>query len=230
MSNELTTVKINLPSNLSTDMALFDDMAKGADFLPRLQLITSGKYVNKGKISPGHWGVPLVGGEDIEDLGTVIDVLVIAWRPKAMDVKDKSMIIVNYDPQSDEFKRIATAKKQPGETMTNCMWGPTFLVYERSTGKFYEMFMSNASGRQEAGKLKPFLPDSNDGLLTPARLSIRYKEKGSNGWHVPVVTKCTMPFETVPTEEEIFATAEKFMAAKSGVEKVEDGAPQGRAR
>lgn len=230
MSNELSTVKINLPANLTSDLTGFDDMAKGADFLPRIQLVTKGKYVDKGKITPGRWGVPLVGGEDITDLGNVIDILVIGWRPKAMDVSNKAMIIVNYDPQSEEFKRIATAKKQPGQTMTNCMWGPTFLVYERSTAKFYELFMSNASGRQEAGKLKPFLPESNDGLLLPARLSIRYKEKGTNGWHVPVVTKCTMPFEEVPTEEEIFATAEKFMAAKSGVEKVDEGTSEGRAR
>lgn len=233
MSNEiaLSNLKINLPAQLVDEMDSYDDVAKGSDFLPRLQLITKGKYVDKGKIAPGHWGVPLTG-EEITDLGTKIDIIPLVYRPKAMDVSNPAMIIVSFDKDSDEFKRIVSAKKKPGQTSTGCIWGPTFLVYERSTAKFYELFMSNKSGRTEAPKMRPFLLVSTGGVPTPASISIRYKEKGSNGWHVPDISKCTMPFEVVPTQEEIEAQIAKFMELKSGVERAtqEEEETQTRAR
>lgn len=229
MSNELalSNVKINLPSLAMDAMSDFDEVAKGSDYLPRLQLITKGKYVDKGKIPPGHWGVPTIGDE-ITDLGTKIDIIPLVYRAKAMDVSNRELIIVSFDKASDEFKRIMTAPKNTG-----CLWGPAFLVWERSTEKFYELFMSNKSGRTEAPKMKPFLLASTGGRLAAATISIRYKEKGPNGWHVPDISKCTMPFEVLPDAVAINEQIEKFMALKSGVEKAtqeEEAATQGRAR
>jgi hypothetical protein len=216
--NELTTFHIdNLPAVSDQMLGELAEVSKGADFLPRIQLVTKGKYVDTGKIPPGHWGVPLVGGEDIDDLGTAIDILPLAFRPKALDVSDKNAIISNYDMASDEFKRIQAAPKDSG-----CMWGPTFLVIERNTGKLYELFFGNASGRNEAGKLRPFLPGGNSPSPSPATLNIRYKKTPAYGWHVPVITKCSEPFTSGPKKEEILKAIEKFMAAKGGIEKVEE--------
>lgn len=215
MSNELTTFHVdNLPSVSDQLFGELAEVSKGSDFLPRIQLVTKGKYVDLGKLPPGHWGVPVPGGDEIEDLGTSIDIIPLAFRPKALDVSDKSAIVSSYDINSDEFKRIQSAPKDSG-----CMWGPTFLVLERNTEKLYELFFGNASGRQEAGKLRPFLPGGRSPSPSPATLNIRYKKTPQYSWHVPVVTPCSEPFTAGPTQAELVKAVEKFMAMKGGVEK-----------
>lgn len=218
MSNELTTFHLdNLPAVSDQMFGELAEVSKGSDFLPRIQLVTKGKYVDTGKIAPGHWGVPLPGGEEIEDLGTSIDVLPLTFRPKALDVSDKTAIISSYDINSDEFQRIKNAPKNSG-----CMWGPTFLIVERNTGKLFELFFGNASGRTEAGKLRPFLPGGNSPAPSPATLNIRYKKTPDYGWHVPVITKCSEPFTNGPRKEEILKAIERFMSQKGGIEKVDE--------
>jgi hypothetical protein len=226
MTTEISTL-VNL-GNLSLatadELSALEVVSNVTQYLPRIQLITKGKYVDTGKIAPGHWGVPQAGGEDIEDLGVKIDVLPLMARPKAMDVSDHDAIITVYDPNCDEFKRIMTAPKDSG-----CMWGPTYLVYERSTEKFYELFFCNASGRTEAAKLKAFLPNAEG--VQAATLSIRYKKKPQYSWHVPVITKCTMPFDDIPSTEVFDEYIAKFREVKGGVERVEETEkPTKRAR
>jgi len=218
MSNELTTFHIdNLPAVSEEIMGQLTEVSKGADFLPRIQLVTKGKYVDTSKIAPGHWGVPQPGGEEILDLGDVIDIVPFTARAKALDVSDREAIISCYNLQSPEFQRIKNAPKNTG-----CMWGPSFLVLERNTAKLYELFFGNASGRSESGKLRPFLPVGKQGP-SPATLSIRYKKTPDYGWHVPVVTKCSEKFTSGPASEEIVAAVTKFMSEQGGVEKVPEG-------
>jgi len=218
MTNALANLKVSLPSATSTDMAAFEAVAKGSSFLPRIQLITKGKYVDTGKISPGHWGVPQPGGEEIQDLGDKVDVIPFAFRPKAMDVSDREAIVTSYDVNDPEFKRIVAAPKNTG-----CIWGPTFLVFERNTQKFYELFFSNASGRSEASKMRPFLPsEENEGLPSAASMGIRYKQTKDYGWHVPVITKCTLTFDSIPPGEKILEVIEAFNTQSGGVEKVDE--------
>jgi len=230
MSKELVPFKVSaLPAVREDVMGQLAEVSKGSDFLPRLQLITKGKYVDTGKIAPGHWGVPLTGGEEIEDLGEKIDIIPLDARPKALDVADKEAIISVYDTRDPEFQRIKNAPKNTG-----CMWGPSFLVLERSTGKMYELFFGNASGRSEAGKLRPFLPSKDSPSPSPASLGIRYKKMPDYGWHVPVVTKCSEPFDpsNCPDDAAITKEVERFRNPSKGTEKVpEEQAPaKGRAR
>lgn len=214
----------NLPAVADDVLEQIDEVSQASEFLPRIQLISKGKYVDTGKISPGRWGVPQPGGEDITDLGDKIDVIPLDARAKALDVSDKENIISVYDTTDQEYQRIKNAPKNSG-----CLYGPSFLVVERSTGKLYELFFSNKSGRNEAGKMKPFLVNR-----TPCTLSIRYKKGPDYGWHVPVISKCSEPFspDNVPSMEVINAELEKFRnPEKGGDEKVsEDEVPTDRAR
>jgi hypothetical protein len=223
MSNELVPFKANFLPAVTTDVLNeVDEVSQGSDFLPRIQLVTKGKYVDQGKIMPGHWGVPQPGGEEILDLGPSIDVIPLDARAKALDVSDREAIIAVYKTSDPEFQRIKAAPKNSG-----CMWGPSFLVIERSTGKMYELFFGNASGRNEAGKLRPFLATAN-ALPTPATLGIRYKQTKDYGWHVPVIKKCSEPFDPAdcPPDDAITAEIAKFRNPQSGVQVVdEDEAP-----
>lgn len=184
------------------------------NYLQRIQLITKGKYVDTGKISPGHWGVPK--GEDITDLGEAIDILPVSVRAKGLDVSDRENILVTYDKASDEYKRIKAAPKNTG-----CMWGPSYLVLERKTQTLFELFFGNPSGRAEADKLLPFLP-SKESRASVATMLIKYKQTKDYGWHVPVVTKCSEPIEGGPPVEDILKAIEKFNNPEAGPEKAEE--------
>jgi len=216
-----------LPSTeLVTDSQL-QELSKGTDYLQRIQLITKGKYVDTAKISPGRYGVPQPGGEEILDLGPEIDILPLCVRPKALDMRDREAVIAVYDMDSSAFQEIKAESSKAGG---GCMWGPSFLVLERSTGEFYELFMGTKSTRAESGNLVKFLAVSEDAATRrgveahgplPCTLKVRYAKKGPHGWHVPVVTKCSEPFTTLPDVDRIREEVEKFVSAKdNGIQNV----------
>ena len=231
-----------LPSTQIGSDDQFADLAKSADFVGRLQLFTKGKAINRKLVGPGNYGVP-ESDDEVIDLGDTIDIIPLARRPKAIDMTDNEAIIVNYDPATDEFKRIAA---QSLEKESHCMYGPSFLVYERSTGRFLEFFCGNKSSRSEAKKVYPYLPltqadidakaaagnDVSDlqphGPL-PLTLKSRLVEKGTYSWHVPVVVKCSTPFAKVPPMDRIVKEITAFLTIKdNGVERAQE--QTGRAR
>jgi hypothetical protein len=228
-----------LPSCDLATTAELTELTKGTDFLQRVQLVTKGKYVDTQKIAPGHYGVPQPGGEEILDLGASMDIMPLAVRAKALDMQDRDAIIAVYDMNLPEFDRIKTAAALPN---SSCMWGPSFLVLERTTGNLYELFMGNKSARQESGKLTPFLPLSTEKAEligeephgpVPCTLSARYVQRKDYGWHVPVVSKCSEPMTKLPPLEKVREEIEKFAAAKdNGIERVSEEGEKtaGRAR
>lgn len=198
------------------------------EFLPRIQLVTKGKYVDKGKITPGHYGVP-EGDDDITDLGESIDILPLAVRDKALDTTEDPPLAV-FDAEDEVFQDIVD---RAGEKDSGCMFGPSFLVFERNTGKFYEFFCGNKSARMEAGKFSSYLPVSEEqaaqfGIKAqppqPLTLRAKYIERPRYSWHAPQVTKCSTPFSNLPPIEKIVEEINKFLNPKAAeVEKAEEG-------
>lgn len=233
----------NLPvANVSVDQ--FDELSKSTDYLGRLQLFTKGKLVNQRKIGPGEYGIP--SGEEVEVLGDKVDLLILARRAKAIDLSDREAIVVNYDPASDTFKDIAA---RSGVQDSGCMYGVSFLVYERTTGRFLEFYCGTKSARPVAGKIYPFMALTQgqiDALEEqgkdvselephgpkPLTLTSRLIEKGSYSWHVPVVLPSSTAFEDLPAVEKIAEQITRFLAPEdNGVEKVtEEEASNRRAR
>ena len=241
----LVPVNLNqLPSTQLGSDDQFTDLAKSADYIGRLQLFTKGKAVNKKLVGPGNYGIP-ISDEEVNDLGDEIDIIPLARRPKAIDMTDNEAIIVSYDPESAEFKRIAATSL---EKESHCMYGPSFLVYEKSTGCFLEFFCGNKSSRSESKKVYPYLPLSQADIdakaarnedvsdLTPhgpipLRLKSRLVEKGQYSWHVPVVVKCTEPFTKLPPMDRIAKEITAFLTVKdNGVERATPATTTGRAR
>lgn len=244
--SETNLVPVNfeqLPSTQVGSDDQFMELARSADFLGRLQLYTKGKAVNRKLVGPGNYGIP-ASDEEVQDLGDEIDVLVLARRPKAIDMTDNEAIIVSYDPECAEFKRIAATSL---EKESHCMYGPSFLVFERKTGRFLEFFCGNKSSRNEAKKIYPFLPLTQadidakaaakqdvTGLAPhgpiPMTLKSRLVEKGTYSWHVPVVVKCIEAFENLPLMEKVVKEITSFLTVKdNGVERAAAPAT-GRAR
>lgn len=216
MGNALAVAGLtNLPS---VDVN-FGDYSTDFDFVPRIQLVTKGKYVDLGKIDPGHYGVPQ-GEDEILDLGEAIDVLPLAVRNKALDTNSDPPVAV-YDVNDPLYVEI---KERAAEKDSGCMFGPSFLVFEPTTGNFYELFLGNKSGRQESGKLAPYLPVSKEQAKkfgveakgpTPATLQVKYIQRPRYSWHVPVVTKCSTPITNLPDGEIVAEQVAKFLEAKS---------------
>jgi hypothetical protein len=243
--SETSLVPVNLSqlpiTQIGTDEQ-FMELAKSSEFLARLQLYTKGKAINKGLIKPGNYGIP-INEDELVDLGSVVDLLPFARRPKAIDLTDIEAIITSYDPDNEEFKRIASASL---EKESHCMYGPSFLVIEKKEGRFLEFFCGTKSMRNEAKKIYPFCPLSdadierqrsagNDVSDLEAHgplamtLKSRLVEKGAYSWHVPVVSKCSTPWLKLPAEDKIVAEIGRFLACKGDeVEIVKE--PEGKKR
>jgi len=199
-------------------------------FLKRIQLSSSkDKYAGQGLIAPGHFGVPL-GEAEIQDLGATIDILPLCVRDKALDTNEDPPLAV-FDPDDEVFQDI---EQRAGQKDSGCMYGPSFLVFERNTGEFYEFFCGNKSARREAGKFGPYLPVSEaqaaefEGVEAqppqPLTLSSEYVKRGKYQWYVPVVNKCSAPFTNLPPIEKIVDEINKFLNPKvQEVEKAEEG-------
>lgn len=246
MSDTTAMVPVNLDQLPSTQIGTddqFAELAKGGDYINRLKLYTKSKDSIKGLIADGHYGIP-ESDEKVIDLGVSVDILPLARRPKAIDMNDMEALVISYDTEAEEFKRIAT---KAGEADSHCQYGVSFLVYERSTGQFLEFFCGNKSSRIEAKKLFPFLPltqadidakaeagnpvgDLKPHGPVPVTLKVRVAENRKGIWHVPEVVMCSSPFTRLPSGETIRREIAKFLAVKdNGVEKVQDTRPA-RAR
>ena len=246
MSDNTAMVPVNLEQLPSTQIGTddqFAELAKGGDYIGRMQLFTKSKANMKGLIPSGHYGIP-ESDEEIIDLGPSVDLLPLARRPKAIDMTDMEALVISYDMESEEFKRIAA---KSAESDSHCQYGPSFLVYERSTKRFLEFFCGNKSSRIEAKKLFPFLPLSQADINAkaengngvgdlkphgpiPVTLKTKVAENRKGTWHVPVVVMCASPFTSLPSDDVIRREIVKFLTIKdNGVEKVQDSRPA-RAR
>lgn len=213
--NEVATVAslTNLPTTARrTDLAKF---SSGTEYLSRMQLIAVGsKYVAKGKIVGGNYGIP--GSDDeIIDLGSTVDLLPLAVRDKALDTSGEKPI-ATFDCDSDLFQDIVEKSKIQN---SGCLHGASFLVLERNTGRLLEFFLGNASGRYVSEKMDAFLAidDARAGELgveprepIPVTFSSELREGKYTYW-VPVLNECSTPFDTIPEMDVILKEVERFV-------------------
>lgn len=245
MSTDLVTVDLTqLPSTQLGSDEQFSELSRSAGFLGRLQLFTKGDAINEGLIPPGTYGIP-ESDKKIIKLGVQIDVLPLARRTKALDMSEQTPI-ANYDATSDQFKDIA-ARSQ--ESDSKCMYGTSFLVFERSTGRMLEFFCGSKSTRPIAGDIAVFLPLTQADIdrkkaagadvsqmephgPRPCTMKVRLiKSKRGYSWHVPEIQECSVPFTNLPSTEAVIAEITRFITAKAEVEVVqEEPGKKARAR
>ena len=203
----------------------FAASAKSGDYLPRLQLMTaSSKPCKSGDFPINHFA--LIDGQTLKDLGQSVDVVVCAWRPKALDMGEQ--IIAIYDPKADadgnptgEFLRI---QEKASEKDSGCMYGHEYLVWLASEKAFALFFMGSASMRRESPNLKAR-------MLKAATIVPQHIETKSYDWWSPEVKACSTPQEPLPSQEAMDEEMEKFNnPVETEVERVEDEDKSGRDR
>ena len=194
----------------------FNKVSATGSYLPRLQLYGGNSDACKeGKIGIGRWGLTI--DDSITDLTPEVDVVILSWRPKALQI-DGETIITEYDPNSDNFKKIAALSD---EKDSGCMFGPEFLVYIPGHN-FATLYMSSKTARREAKNVRPLLGKA-------ATLKCRLIKTVKYSWHGPVVVPCSAPL-TLPPLSEIQGQITKFQnPPKQEVEIVSDEGT-GRAR
>lgn len=175
----------------------FSLATKTGDWLPRLQLMTANSDKTKlGEFPMNHYA--LINGQNYRDVGPAVDILIIAWRPKAIEMGDE--VITVFDPRHPEFVRI---QEKSGEQNSGCMYGPEFLVYVPSAKEFATFFMGSKSSRREA-------PGVKARMLKAGTLKSHVVKTAKYTWQVPSCTPCTTPFE-VPDADEVKEQADKFL-------------------
>ena len=173
----------------------FDKVA-ASKYLPRVQLMTSNsKPCKSGEFPMNHYA--LVRGKNFTDLTESVNVLVIAWRPKALDMSDG--VVSFFDPEHKEFQRIEEMSEQPD---SGCMYGPEFLVYIPSVEEYGTFFMGSKSARNESPAIKALLGKA-------ATLQVQHITTAKYDWYSPQVIPCTTPFD-IPDIEDIKTIASEF--------------------
>lgn len=213
--SDLPTLVQNLPvSKFSDDdFAIVSKSAGG--YLPRLQLMTAASEKCKsGEFPINSWA--LIQDSAYKDLGKRIDVLVLGFRPKAMQVTPS--VLAYHTPSSNEFQAIMKRADTPN---SGCMYGPEFLVWIPSEKSFATFFMGSKSARREAGNVRAL-------IRKPATLaSVKCTNSNDQVWYTPQVTVCSTPFE-LPSLDEIQRTMTEFENPRDS--EVTLAEPEGRER
>lgn len=233
MSNELATLS-NLPmSKYTEDDKAWGDVITSASFLPYITLYGGNSgAVKEGLIGMAHYG--LVRQKDkIEDLGKEFDFLALAWRFKAMEIADGS-IISKYNPKDPGFVAI---QEKAGVKDSGCMYGIEFMFFVPNppAACFATFFCNSKTSRREAPNIKSFCP-RGESPAGPAKgpewatLKTQFIKGGGYSWHGPTTTKCSTPYES-PSVEDMHDQATKFANPKeSAVEAVAPGDKNTRDR
>lgn len=199
-------------ANQQANSQAFDKVAKAGDWLPRLQLIGGNSGLcQDGTVKIGCYAL-ITSSEIVTDIGKNIDMLVLTWRPKALDTTVEPPLSV-FDVNDPRFKVI---EDKSGIKDSGCMYGPEFLVWLPAQQKFATFFLGSPTGRREAVKLKPLIGSA-------ATLTSKLIETDKYKWHGPVVTACSVPL-TPPDLETLNKELERFLNPPKS--QVEQAAPE----
>jgi len=178
------------------DDAIFKAATKSGDYLPRLQLMTAAsEKCKKNEFPINHYA--LIRDQNHQDLGETVDILLVTWRPKALEIGDEVISVFKAD--HPEFLRI---QDKSGEKDSGCMYGPEFLVYIPAVKEFATFFCGSKSSRREAPNVKALMRKA-------ATLKSRFVETKKYKWFTPAVTPCSTPFEA-PDMEQLAKEVQKF--------------------
>jgi hypothetical protein len=194
---ELTIPGVSLPASKYSD-EVFKATTKGGKYLPRVQLMTS----SAKKCKAGEFPIncyAMVEGENYVDLGKSVDVGVLAWRPKALDISGDQVIAV-YDPQVDEFGNstgeFARIEAKSEVKDSGCMYGTEYLLWIPGQKAFATFFMGTKSSRRESPNLKARIGKA-------ATLTSHLIETARYSWYAPLIKPYNGELSNVPTSPDL---------------------------
>ena len=202
----------DVPAKYTTED--FEDIAAG-DWLPRLQLATSqSEIVTSHGFPVNHFAV--IRGTNGRDLGETVDILILAWRPKALELGDPTITV--FDKSDPEFARIRKDMSRQDGIIR--MAGPEFLVYV--DGEFATLMCGSKSLIIEAPSVMAPFQKWKDGEIPQPSATLakqQLENKKGNKWWALKAGPCSTPLP-VPSAAKVAEMVEKFNNPEtSGVEK-----------
>lgn len=187
MSTEIATQQNNaIVSRYQDDV--FNELTIQGSFLPRVNLYTGrSKLCERGIVPKDNWGV-MTGKDKITVLGENIHCVPLAYRPMALDLRDKKAVAY-FDPSSPKFtecKNISTEKD------SKCMAGIQFLLYIQNFG-LATYYCASKSAKMLAPKIRKLI----NGYVT---LGSHTVEAGEWVFRAPTIVVSNVEFE-LPHEE-----------------------------
>lgn len=187
MTKELQTATNSLPTYKGETAIKNTELAPelcGSGFMPSLRLMTSmSNVVKQGKFPMNHFA--LASGGDPIDLGKEVDLIVLSWRPKALDMSDESNIISIYDIEDPMWKDIVL---RSSEADSHCSFGPEYLVYIPSQKAYATFHCGSKTARNEAKNIHNYLPQ--DGAIQSATFGSYLIETKKYSWQAANVRTC----------------------------------------
>ena len=200
------------------DDASISSLTKTADYLPQIRIYGSeATIVKEGKFPMGHLGCYFTQ-DNIADLDTQFDCLVIAYRPRAslfggdQPISYYGKVVDGEWTYSDSFistKERAMAKEQ------SYLVGLEFLFWVPSIKTFALFFMGNPTLRRESPNLKALVEKA-------ATLKIKLIKTSKHTWHGVEVLNCKVPFDLPDSEALNQEVAKFYNPVDSSVEVVAD--------
>jgi hypothetical protein len=181
-------------------------------FLPRLQLEgSSSKLVKTKKVEAGNY-IVIKGKDDFEILGDQIDILVLTYRSKALDLSDLQNISASFEKDSDEFRRIVAASQHKSK---GYLYGLEFLVWipdYKGDVKFCTLHMGNPTLRVEAKNFKPLLGKA-------VTMKVKIIENAEYAWEAPIILPNNSGLSAYPSVAEMETQMKIFLDPPKGVVK-----------
>jgi hypothetical protein len=199
--SQLSTMLANLPQSKHATKDALAAVASGGSWIPRLQLyISSSELCKAGKFPVNNYGL-VRSRAVIDNLTGEVNVIPLAWRPKAADIKNG---VNYYDHKSDSFRTIQEKSQTFGN---NCMCGPEILVWIPVAKSFATFFMASTTAQGEAPNLI--------GLIgKPATLKVQpIQSKKYGTYYAPLVVACSESLDE-PDQESFGTTIDKFCNPK----------------
>lgn len=166
-------------------------------YLGRIQLCgAKSKAAGSGDIPVNHYAY--INGDRVVDLTKNPDVLILAWRPLALDMND-GKVVSAYDQESDAFKDIA---RRAATANSMCTFGPQYLVYIPAIEEFASFHLGSTSARKQA-------ESAHSRIGKWANLGHKMGKNDKWTWAIPTIGDCQTP-HTLPTKEQMQEQLESF--------------------
>lgn len=188
MSTDL--INLNEIGIAQQDDKALTELTQAGDYLPALRVFGSESgIVKEGSFPMGHFGL-YFSKDKILDLSEQIDVLVIAYRPRASIMMSDDQPINYFDPENANFINVKDKAKAKTQ---GYLAGLEYLLWFPSVQHFGLFFMGNTTLRRESSNVKGYVGKA-------ATLKIKLIKSKQYTWHGCETLSCDAPFQVPPNE------------------------------
>ncbi len=198
-----TGMLIDIPQT-DEEKAQLAALSSAADYLPRLQFMSGAcDLVKSGNFPAQHFG--LFESKEPTDMGASVDVIILGFRSKALQVGDEIIECLTPELDADGVPQNATfadIQRRSDIKDSGCMFGPEFLIYISKIKKFATFFCGTKTMRRDAGKFNAYTGKA-------ATFRGKFIEGKKNKWWTTEPVDCTSPID-IPDRDLVMKQIDKF--------------------